>query len=113
MITMSVTLRATPGCTEAVISDDGSLNLFYQVAAIVNDDLGLKFLNKEDEFDSLHWDFKYKGQLLTLHYNIYTGISVFYTQTKDTIRRNNKEMIEMASLLEQRVGSLAAMRKIA
>ena len=54
---MSLTLRTTLGCTEAVLADDGNLNLFYQVAGIINDDLRIKFLNKEDEFDSIIWDF--------------------------------------------------------
>ena len=64
---MSLTLRTTLGCTEAVLADDGSLNLFYQVAGIINEDLRIKFLNKEDEFDAINWDFKYKGHQLTLH----------------------------------------------
>ncbi len=113
MITMSVTLRANLGCTEAVISDDGSLNLFYQVAGIVNDELGLRFLNKEDEFDSLNWDFKYKGEFLTLHYNIYNGISVFSTKTKDSIKKASKLMLEMAGILDQRMLSLPVAKKTA
>ena len=63
---MSLSLRTTLGCTEAVLADDGSLNLFYHVAGIINEDLRIKFLNKEDEFDAINWDFKYKGHPLTL-----------------------------------------------
>src|SRR5689334_21587087 len=82
-ITMSLTLRTTLGCTEAIIADDGNLNLFYRVAGIINEDLHLKFVNKEDEFDSINWGFKFKGHHLTLCYNIYTGISVFPTKTRN------------------------------
>jgi len=34
-------------------------------------------LKKTDDFDSLMWDFIFKGHILTLHYNIYTGISIY------------------------------------
>ena len=36
---MSLTLRTTLGCTEAVIDDDGGLKCFYQVADILSGDL--------------------------------------------------------------------------
>ena len=87
---MSLTLRTTLGCTEAVLADDGSLNLFYQVAGIINEDLRIKFVNKEDEFDSINWDFKYKGHPLTLHYNIYNGISVYPTKISAALPKDNQ-----------------------
>src|SRR5436853_537699 len=74
---MSLTLRTTLGCTEAVIDDDGGLKLFYQVADILSVDLHLKFTHKEDDFDAIDWEFNFHGHSLTLHYSIYTGISIF------------------------------------
>jgi hypothetical protein len=97
---MSLTLRTTLGCTEAILADDGSLNLFYQVADIINEDLRIKFLNKEDEFDSINWDFKYKGHPLTLHYNIYNGISVYPTKTSAALPKENLAAVELANILE-------------
>ena len=49
---MSLTLRTTLGCTEAVIDDDGGLKCFYQVADILSGDLRIRFTNKEDDFDT-------------------------------------------------------------
>ena len=46
---MSLTLRTTLGCTEAVIDDDGGLKCFYQVADILSGDLRIRFINKEDD----------------------------------------------------------------
>ena len=69
---MSLTLRTDFGCTEAIIDDDCGLKRFYEVANILSDDLEIKFQNKEDDFDTLTWDFHFKGSTLTLHYNIYT-----------------------------------------
>lgn len=102
---MSLTLRTTLGCTEAVIADDGNLKLFYHVAGIMNDDLRIKFVNKEDEFDSINWDFKFKGYPLTLHYNIYNGISVFPTKTHSAASKENKAVVELANRLHGKLFS--------
>lgn len=100
---MSLTLRTTLGCTEAILADGGGLNLFYQFAGIINEDLRIKFLHKEDEFDSISWEFRYKGHAMTLHYNIYNGISIFPTKTKDALHKDNKAVIELASVLENKM----------
>lgn len=102
---MGLTLRTNFGSTEAVIADSGTLSMFYQVAAVLNDDLHLKFTNKEDEFDSINWEFRYKGHNLTLHYSIYNGISVFPTKTRDAMHKDNKAVMELASALEGRISA--------
>ena len=97
---MSLTLRTTLGCTEAVIADDGGLKSFYQVADILSEDLRLIFSNKEDDFDTIDWEFKFKGHSLTLHYNIYSGVSIFPTKTRDALYKDNKAVVELANVLE-------------
>ena len=97
---MSLTLRTTLGCTEAVIDDDGGLKCFYQVADILSGDLRIRFINKEDDFDTIDWEFRFKGHNLTLHYNIYNGISIFPTKTRDALNKDNKAVIELAGVLE-------------
>lgn len=97
---MSLTLRTSLGCTEAVISDDGGLKRFYQVADILSEDLKIKFSNKEDDFDTIDWEFRFKGHNLTLHYNIYNGISIFPTKTRDALNKDNKAVVELANVLE-------------
>ena len=97
---MSLTLRTSLGCTEAVLADDGSLNLFYQVAGFINEDLRIKFLNKEDEFDSINWEFKYKGHQLTLRYDIYNGTAVHPTKTNAAQPKDNLAVVELANILQ-------------
>lgn len=97
---MSLTLRTNLGCTEAVIADDGGLKRFYQVAGILSEDLKIKFSNKEDDFDTIDWEFRFKGHNLTLHYNIYNGISIFPTKTRDALNKDNKAVVELAGVLE-------------
>jgi hypothetical protein len=109
---MRLTLRTTLGCTEAIIADDGNLTLFYRVAGIINEDLRLKFVKKEDEFDSINWNFKFKGHPLTLHYNIYNGISVFPTKAHEAAVKDNKAVVELATVLGSKLDQLPS-RQIA
>lgn len=100
---MNLTLRTSLGCTEAVIADDGGLKQFYQVADILSDDFKVKFSNKEDDFDTINWEFRFKGHNLTLHYNIYNGISIFPTKTRDALNKDNKAVVDLAVVLETKL----------
>jgi hypothetical protein len=97
---MSLTLRTALGCTEAVISDDGGLKRFYLIADILKEDLKVRFTNKEDDFDSINWDFSFGHHLLTLCYSIYNGITLFPTRTKDAKKRENEAVVELANVIE-------------
>ena len=110
---MSLTLRTTLGCTEAVIDDDGGLKRFYQIADILSDDLRVNFTNKEDDFDAISWEFQIGHHDLTLHYSIYNGISVFPTKTKDARKRDNKAVVELANVLESKLMTKDLHRNIA
>jgi hypothetical protein len=100
---MSLTLRTDFGCTEAIIDDDCGLKRFYEVANILSDDLDIRFQNKEDDFDTLTWDFRFKGYILTLHYNIYTGISIYPRKFREALRKENDAVIEVANFLESKL----------
>lgn len=97
---MSLTLRTTLGCTEAVIDGDGGLKRFYQIAGILIDDLKVAFTNKEDDFDAISWDFHMQSYQLTLQYSIYNGISLFPTKIKDARKRDNEAVVQLANVLE-------------
>ena len=103
---MSLTLRTTLGCTEAVIDGDGGLKRFYQIAGILSDDLKIIFTNKEDDFDAISWNFTMGHHHLTLQYSIYNGICVFPTKTKNARRRDNKAVVELANVLEGKLMTL-------
>jgi hypothetical protein len=103
---MSLTLRTTLGCTEAVIDGDGGLKRFYQIADILSDDLKVAFVNKEDDFDAISWDFTLGHHELTLQYSIYNGISLFPTKTKDARKRENSAVVELANVLQGKLMTL-------
>lgn len=100
---MSLTLRTNFGCTEAIIDDDCGLKRFYQVADILSDDLKIRFTRKEDDFDTLTWDFSFKNHGLTLHYNIYTGISIYPVKFREALRKDNDAVVEVAKFLETKL----------
>jgi len=110
---MSLTLRTDFGCTEAIIDDDCGLKRFYEVANILLDDLKIRFSNKQDDFDTLTWNFSYKGHVLTLYYNIYTGISIYPHKAKEAPRKDNDAVIEVAKYLEAQLLVNKARRFIA
>lgn len=100
---MSLTLRTDFGCTEAIIDDDCGLKRFYEVANILSDDLEIRFTQKQDDFDTLTWNFLYKGRILTLYYNIYTGISLYPTKFREAPPKDNDAVVEVANFLENKL----------
>jgi len=100
---MSLTLRTTFGCTEAVLDNEGSLKRFYQIADLLKELFDVEFVNKEDDFDAINWDFFLARHRLTLHYSIYNGVSIFPTKTKDARRRENNLVVELGSVLVERL----------
>ena len=97
---MSLTLRTTLGCTEAVIDGDGGLKRFYQIASILSDDLSVAFTNKQDDFDEINWEFQLNQYQLTLQYNIYNGILLFPTKMGDARKRDNEAVVQLANVLQ-------------
>jgi hypothetical protein len=103
---MSLTLRNTLGCTEAVLEDDGNLQRFYQIADILITDLQVNFTRKEDDFDAINWDFSFGKNLLTLCYSIYNGISLLPTKMAEAHKRESKAVVELAHVLEGKLMGL-------
>jgi len=108
---MSLTLRTTLGCTEAVIDGDGSLKRFYQIADILTDELQVVFTNKEDDFDAISWDFTLGNHHLTLEYSIYNGISIFPTRIREARKKDNKAVVELATVLEGKLMTIDMHKK--
>ncbi|HZH63246.1 MAG TPA: hypothetical protein VEY10_00050 [Flavisolibacter sp.] len=108
---MSLTLRTSLGCTEAVIDGVGNLKRFYQIAGILTDELKILFTNKEDDFDAISWDFTLHKYQLTLQYSIYNGISIFPTKVKEARKRDNDAVVELATVLEGKLMTADMQRK--
>ena len=93
-------LKTNYGGTEAVIDDNCGISKFYSISSTLADDLKVKFINQIDDAETLDWDFKYKKIFLTLHYNIFNGVSIF-PQKINSKQKVNKAVIEVADFLER------------
>ncbi len=94
-------LKTNYGGTEAVIDDNCGISKFYLIANTLTDELQVTFLNQVDDADTLDWDFQYKNHYLTLHYNIFNGVSIMPQSHKGKKKENNA-VLEIASFLESR-----------
>lgn len=94
-------LTTMHGGTEAVIDDNCGISKFYAIASTLADELNVSFLNQVDDAETLDWDFKYKNNFLTLHYNIFNGVSIL-PQANQSLKQQNKAVLEVAHFLEQR-----------
>ena len=89
------------GGTVAVIDDNCGISKFYLIADTLVDELHVNFLNQVDDAETLDWDFTYKNLFLTLHYNIFNGVSIQPHNAKG-IEKENKAVVEIAHFLESR-----------
>lgn len=94
---MCYKLKTPNGGTEAVIDDNCGVTKFYAIAQTLANDLQVRFLNQVDETENMNWDFKYKDELLTLHFSMFSGVSIIPNGDK-----TNKVM-EVADFLQKRV----------
>jgi len=90
-------LKTNNGYTEAIIDDNCGISKFYAIANTLEDELKVCFIRQVDEAETLHWDFRYNGELLVLHYNIYNGVSI-YRQVDNKPKATNT-VIELAKFL--------------
>ncbi|HAO04810.1 MAG: hypothetical protein IPO46_08325 [Chitinophagaceae bacterium] len=94
---MCYNLKTPNGGTEAVIDDNCGVSKFYAIAQTLANDLQVRFLNQVDETESLNWDFKYKDELLTLHFSMFNGVSIIPSGY------NTHNVMEVANFLQKRV----------
>lgn len=98
---MCYELKTKFGATEAVIDDNCGITKFYAIANTLAEHLQIQFMNQVDDAETLDWDFKYKDQFLTLHYNIFNGVSIFPQQVK-SVQKDNNAVREVAHFLEKK-----------
>jgi len=96
---MKPKIETVKGWTEAIIDDDCEFSKFYTVAELLSSEFNLTFSNKLNDFDTLYWDFEFKGNNLVLHYNIYLGISIFPRAFKSATQTDNESVVEISTLL--------------
>lgn len=83
---------------ETVIDDNCGISKFYAIAAILANEMNVSFLNQVDDGDTLDWDFSFRKKLLTLHFDVYGGVSIVenYLSTTNAVseRREISEWLQ-------------------
>ena len=97
---MSYHLTTKYGGTEAVIDDNCGISKFYLIANALTDQLDATFLNQVDDTETMDWDFQYKNYFLTLHYNIFNGVSIL-PHTIKGMQKENEGVLEVAQFLKK------------
>ncbi|MEO8712755.1 MAG: DUF3630 family protein [Parafilimonas sp.] len=64
--------------TEMVIDETGNLQQFYRIANVLSKTRHVHLMSKEDDASVLEWHFKYRGDMLSLQYSIYNGVTLLY-----------------------------------
>jgi len=87
------------GWTEAIVDENCSIDMFYKIAGILHTNLDISFKNKINDTDTSYWDFIYKDNELTLHYNIYVGVSIFPKSMTNASSSDNQIVLELSKTL--------------
>jgi len=66
---------------------------FKLISNILETKLNLSFIEKNNGLDQKYWDFEYKDNILTLHQELYLGITIFFKDSE--IRIDSKILIEL------------------
>ena len=96
---MKLKIEKDKGWSEAILDDNCGYDKFYKTAGVIESAFRTRFIKKVDGFDSLYWDFKYHNVPLTLHYNVYLGVSLFPTYCKDASAAENVKAEEFGQQL--------------
>ncbi|MGZ3752504.1 MAG: hypothetical protein ACXVB0_13545 [Mucilaginibacter sp.] len=85
--------------SEIVINSNCGYEDFYKIAHALELIFNLSFSQKLKGLDSIYWDFCYKGSRLTLHYNIYAGVSILPEAIKEATIEDKDRIGEIGGLL--------------
>jgi hypothetical protein len=87
------------GWTEAIVDENCSIDKFYKIAGILHTTLDISFTDKISDTDTSYWDFIYKDKELTLHYNIYVGVSIFPKSMTNASSFDNQIILDLSKTL--------------
>jgi hypothetical protein len=94
------------GWTESIIEENCSIDNFYKIAGILHTTLDISFTNEISDTDSSYWDFIYKESELTLHYNIYVGVSISPKSLTNTNTSDNQIVLDLSQTLSDTLEKL-------
>lgn len=87
------------GFEEIEIANNTGFENFYLFAGQLMEITGIRYESKLDDFDSLYWDFSYRGIGMTLHYNVFLGTCIFLRKTVDASPEEKAALRKLSELL--------------
>lgn len=87
------------GWSEAIMYENCSIDKFHKIASILHTNMDISFKNKIGDKESNYWDFNYKDKELTLHYNIYLGVSIFPKAMQNATNSDNQIVLDLSKTL--------------
>lgn len=100
-VDMLSSLANTKGYPVIMLSRNCDQIEFYNVATKIENLLRITFFNKINDFDSLFWDFQYRDTVLTLHFNVFLGLSIYPAKCMDCGLDDQRIMEEIYQILSQ------------
>ena len=71
--------------------------VFHLIADELSKKFKVKWVEKIEGIDQRYWDFKFKGILLTLHLEHYTGIMIFADKSNPDIKQATDLLYELGN----------------
>jgi hypothetical protein len=96
---MEYSISSEKGYTEVILNPNCDWDVFHQIIAVLESRFGISFTEKIHDFDSAYWSFLYQGSILTLHYNIFFGVSVFPGAFREASAVDNENTLILGKLL--------------
>jgi hypothetical protein len=96
-------ITAREGWVEIEIDDNCDYSKFELAANILKKQFNVRFTEKLDGVDDAYWDFVYKDCELTLHFNLYCGISIIPKNYGLATTEDNEGAKEIGTLLFERL----------
>lgn len=95
------TLQTDGGNIVTVIDESCEISKYYEIVDTLSKGLKVCFFTQDDCAETIDWDFQYKHHVLTLHYHIFNGTSI-YPQHKKDLQGENNSITEIVSFLRDR-----------
>jgi len=90
------------GFNEIIVTPDCEWADFYSFSDHLKLWLNIDYSRKLHDFDSCYWDFSFKDSDITVHYNVFLGISIYPTKAALAGQCDNEKIVEILEILKNK-----------
>lgn len=85
--------------TEIILFDEPNSNLLAEIATRLVSEFGATSIEIIYDLDSLYWDFEIDSEVVTLHQEVFMGISIFPKDLADATAKANQIVERLGTFL--------------